>query len=104
MDSRKGHATQGVTYRYGWGSGGERGIRTPDTLPGTPDFESGAFSRSASSPERRLPLAIDHQLSLARLLDPAPCGRLHQGGGPSPLDPPRSYERRITHGRGLDTT
>src|SRR5216683_7673138 len=51
MDSRKGHATQGVTYRYGWGSGGERGIRTPDTLPGTPDFESGAFSRSASSPE-----------------------------------------------------
>src|SRR5882724_4050293 len=31
--------------------GGERGIRTPDTLAGTPDFESGAFSRSASSPE-----------------------------------------------------
>jgi hypothetical protein len=30
--------------------GGERGIRTPDTLAGTPDFESGAFSRSASSP------------------------------------------------------
>src|SRR5437773_6158455 len=25
--------------------GGERGIRTPDTLAGTPDFESGAFSR-----------------------------------------------------------
>src|SRR3989454_11889365 len=31
--------------------GGERGIRTHDTLAGTPDFESGAFSRSASSPE-----------------------------------------------------
>src|SRR6266404_202307 len=31
--------------------GGERGIRTPDTLAGTPDFESVAFSRSASSPE-----------------------------------------------------
>src|SRR5438552_3130901 len=38
--------------------GGERGIRTPDTLTGTPDFESGAFSRSASSPEGR---AIYHR-------------------------------------------
>src|SRR5437899_9101588 len=34
--------------------GGERGIRTPDTLAGTPDFESGAFSRSASSPDLTL--------------------------------------------------
>src|SRR5438132_7709684 len=38
-------------HHYG---GGERGIRTPDTLAGTPDFESGAFSRSASSPELTL--------------------------------------------------
>src|SRR6266704_714161 len=30
--------------------GGERGIRTPDTLAGTPDFESGAVSRPTSSP------------------------------------------------------
>src|SRR5262249_37217510 len=29
----------------------ERGIRTPGTLARTPDFESGAFSRSAISPE-----------------------------------------------------
>src|SRR5262249_33564241 len=30
---------------------GERGIRTPGTLASTPDFESGAFNRSAISPE-----------------------------------------------------
>ena len=28
------------------GFGGEGGIRTPVTLPGEPDFESGAFSRA----------------------------------------------------------
>jgi hypothetical protein len=27
-------------------SGGEGGIRTPDTLTGMPDFESGAFNRA----------------------------------------------------------
>ena len=31
--------------------GGEEGIRTPDTVSGIPDFESGAFSHSATSPE-----------------------------------------------------
>ena len=30
---------------------GEEGIRTPDTVSGIPDFESGAFSHSATSPE-----------------------------------------------------
>lgn len=30
--------------------GGERGIRTPGTLSRTPDFESGTFNRSATSP------------------------------------------------------
>ena len=30
--------------------GGEEGIRTPDTVSGIPDFESGAFSHSATSP------------------------------------------------------
>lgn len=34
----------------GMTNGGERGIRTPDTLAGTPDFESGTFNHSASSP------------------------------------------------------
>ena len=32
--------------------GGERGIRTPGTLTGTPDFESGTFNRSVISPPR----------------------------------------------------
>lgn len=32
-------------------SGGEGGIRTPGTLTRTPDFESGTFNRSATSPK-----------------------------------------------------
>ena len=32
------------------GSGGERGIRTPDTRKGMPAFEAGAFNHSAISP------------------------------------------------------
>ena len=31
--------------------GGEEGIRTPDTLSDIPDFESGAFNHSATSPQ-----------------------------------------------------
>src|SRR3954466_1441006 len=64
LSARKNGAPQDVTKepeaRLGAGAlaragdgGGERGIRTPDTLAGTPDFESGAFSRSASSPSHR---------------------------------------------------
>ena len=34
--------------------GGEEGIRTPDTVSGIPDFESGAFSHSATSPVGRM--------------------------------------------------
>ena len=35
----------------GWGGfGGEGGIRTPDTVARMPDFESGAFDHSATSP------------------------------------------------------
>ena len=34
-----------------WAGIGEEGIRTPDTVSGIPDFESGAFSHSATSPE-----------------------------------------------------
>jgi hypothetical protein len=33
------------------GSGGEGGIRTPDTVARTPHFECGAFNHSATSPE-----------------------------------------------------
>jgi hypothetical protein len=32
-------------------SGGEGGIRTPDTVTRMPHFECGAFNRSATSPE-----------------------------------------------------
>src|SRR5678816_3487172 len=35
-------------------SGGERGIRTHGTLAGTPDFESGTFGHSVSSPSATL--------------------------------------------------
>lgn len=34
-------------------SGGEGGIRTPDTLASMPHFECGAFNRSATSPRAR---------------------------------------------------
>ena len=37
------------------GSCGERGIRTPGTLAGTPDFESGTFNHSVISPPRVVP-------------------------------------------------
>ena len=36
-------------------SGGERGIRTPGTLPGTAVFKTAAFDRSAISPRRIAP-------------------------------------------------
>ena len=39
-----------------WAGIGEEGIRTPDTVSGIPDFESGAFSHSATSPEGCLKL------------------------------------------------
>ena len=35
------------------GTGGEGGIRTPDTLSGMPVFKTGAINRSATSPELR---------------------------------------------------
>ena len=40
--------------------GGEGGIRTLGTLARTPDFESGTFNRSATSPE--LDFAMEHGL------------------------------------------
>jgi hypothetical protein len=40
-------ALAGMPLDGGWtGYGGEGGIRTPDTLTGMPDFESGAFNRA----------------------------------------------------------
>ena len=43
--------------------GGERGIRTPDTVARIPDFESGAFNHSATSPGRRRRLDIVRDLA-----------------------------------------
>ena len=38
---------RGFWLATGWKShGGERGIRTPDSLAAMPDFESGAFNRA----------------------------------------------------------
>jgi hypothetical protein len=34
-------------------TGGEGGIRTPDTVARMPHFECGAFNRSATSPESK---------------------------------------------------
>src|SRR5216684_1186728 len=50
---------------------GERRIRTHGTVPGTPDFESGAFDHSASSPpihfsapfNPELPEEVHHQFA-----------------------------------------
>jgi hypothetical protein len=36
-------------------SGGERGIRTPDTREGMPAFEAGAINHSAISPRHEFP-------------------------------------------------
>src|SRR5580658_763141 len=54
-------ASLSPAWRSSWPSqtcaglrGGERGIRTHGTLTGTPDFESGSFGHSDSSPPRNL--------------------------------------------------
>ena len=43
---KKTHKNHGFFYLIG----GERGIRTLDRLTPTPDFESGTFNHSATSP------------------------------------------------------
>ncbi len=56
---------RGVGPRAPWrapagaGSGGEQGIRTLGTLTGTPDFESGSFGHSDSSPPRKVQKPFD---------------------------------------------
>ena len=40
-----------ITSMISCGSGGEGGIRTPDTVARMPHFECGAFNHSATSPE-----------------------------------------------------
>src|SRR6266567_7363480 len=48
--------SRGFGIRSGLNTGGERGIRTPDTRKGIHAFEARAFSHSAISP--RLPVAL----------------------------------------------
>src|SRR5580698_3276005 len=49
---------------------GERGIRTLGTLTGTPDFESGSFGHSDSSPPRKVQKASRLVKPCSRLLGP----------------------------------
>ena len=48
--------------------GGERGIRTPDTLSGTSVFKTDAINHSASSPQDvRLQLIVNVESNLSQL-------------------------------------
>src|SRR6185295_7661824 len=64
-------------------SNGERRIRTYGTVPGTPDFESGAFDRSASSPAIRL----SHASPAARGRTPSATPRSPPPAAPPPPPP-----------------
>ncbi len=72
---------------------GERGIRTPGTVPGTPDFESGAFDQlgqlsaggcNRSSPRCQGPTARLRPERPRRFRSPAGRGRTPGGARPPP--------------------
>ena len=44
-------------WRFGRRNGGRGGIRTPDTLAGTPVFKTGAINHSATLPEKKFSTA-----------------------------------------------
>jgi hypothetical protein len=46
LRARGGHSGRGDGVTAAGGAGGEGGIRTPGTLAGTPDFESGPFNQA----------------------------------------------------------
>ncbi len=54
-------------------TGGEGGIRTHGTVAGTPDFESGTFDHSATSPGNWV--AVSRNRDYSRLLRPDSRGR-----------------------------
>ena len=66
-------------------TGGERGIRTPDTLPGTSVFKTDAINHSASSPLQpsyyRLKIILCHSGVAAP--GPRPQRRLPSGNRPN---------------------
>src|SRR6266567_2821435 len=62
--------SRGFGIRSGLSTGGERGIRTPDTRKGIHAFEARAFSHSAISPRRQFHFILSGKL-LARIF-PAP--------------------------------
>jgi hypothetical protein len=80
--------------RAGARGGGEGGIRTPGTLTGTPDFESGAFNQALPPlraqtrrfPSRRKALAAPPR---SRRSDPPPGGEPGRGCRRSSLVPPQ---------------
>ena len=51
-------------------TGGEGGIRTPDTVTRMPHFECGAFNRSATSPRLALARVIARRAASAVLMNP----------------------------------
>ena len=44
-------------------SGGERGIRTPETLARLPVFKTGAFNHSATSPDAKFSRVVNYSYS-----------------------------------------
>ncbi len=77
-------------------TGGEGGIRTHDTLSGTPHFECGTFNHSATSPiapcgtgrerGRYLARAAPVRKTLGALPDPQVTPPPERAGPPSPAD------------------
>src|SRR2546430_6824682 len=68
----------------------------PPSPFGPPDFESGAFSRSASSPDHVVFLRT-RALCPALRSDPAPCGASTRGAGRLPPGPPTRYAHSLLH-------
>ena len=49
--------------RSGLKVGGERGIRTPETLTRLPVFKTGAFNHSATSPDAKFSRVVNYSYS-----------------------------------------
>ena len=69
-DYLAGMVPYALRHQPGLSTGGERGIRTPDTRKGIHAFEARAFSHSAISPRRQFHFILSGKL-LARIF-PAP--------------------------------
>ena len=72
-----GHEPREATATGAGKSSGEKGIRTPGAIAGTPDFESGTFGHSDISPPRKFP---DRALPVKRrgvLVEQAGAGRAY---------------------------